>query len=180
MPKCTRYIADINQFLEQFTKNQPRPLFFQLAPHQIVSESDFITETKCQEIIRASLNLLKKKAPNYYALFCLFNKKIRVVDNLSTATANFKDNTIDYSSSMINEDPSTLIAAGIIHETIHFWQMESGSSVFLKYLEPGKWKRINHQQRELEAIRHEIQVLKLVGANRAEIKRNTLASTILL
>ena len=159
MPPSTQYIEDINQFLDQFTKKEPRSLFFQLAPHQITSESKRITQKECQKKIQDSLFLLKTKAPNYYALFCLFNKKIRVIDGDDVAAcANYVTNTIDYSWKEIRHQPCSEIAAGLVHETIHFWQRETGQNF------------ISKQEIELEALRHEIQVLKLVGANPALIR----------
>jgi len=157
-----------DHFQDQFTRHSNHTnLFFQLEPqHQIISESTLISTKDFRVIIKRCLLLLKQKAPDYYGLFCLFNIKIRATDEYETS-ANFDNSSIDIYGSL--EDRSdAAIAAVLIHETIHFWQDESGSPHF--GTEKQDWQDGNKQMCELEAIKYQLEILRRLGGAEDEIK----------
>lgn len=140
-------------FIDQFTYDQQTHgnLFFQLTGRRIISKSTIISEQEFKEKVNRSVHLLKTQAPQYYSLFCLFPKTICAVDSIPNAAAVHAANLIKIGTSFLKGSDSAL-AAVLIHETIHFWQRASHTPYDL-------------QQRELEAIHHQIEVSKLLGVS---------------
>lgn len=155
-------------FLDRFTQHSKRKnLFFQLGlQRQIISESALISTKDFRKTIKRCLVLFKQKAPEHYGLFCLFNVTICVTDKPNTY-ANFSNHSIDLSLSLVSATDAEIVA-GLMHETIHFWQQESESPHF--GTAQRHWQDENRQACELEAIKYELEVLRLVGGTEEEIK----------
>ncbi|MDF1678070.1 MAG: hypothetical protein P1U32_05185 [Legionellaceae bacterium] len=136
-----------------------------MTPHRIFSESTQITTQAFKHKIMRCLELLKQKAPDYYGLFCLFNICIRATDERETC-ANLENNTIDFNSNL-EEDSDTIVASEIIHETIHFWQDKTERFHF----DPQgiEWLNLSHKTMELEAFKHQIAVLELIGGEEEHV-----------
>lgn len=151
------------EFLTRFSVDHKkvRTVFFQLTEHQIRSDSEIISAKEFKAQMMRSLKLLKIKAPKYYGLFCLYNVPVILTDDLDNAfaQASIKKNCIEFSSAVLNtmgaEVCDEFVAATLIHEVIHIWQHQAA----LPHFESSR------QCQELVAYEHEIEVLRIFGAD---------------
>lgn len=118
----------------------------------IEGNAAYIADTEFKPKVTRCLNLIKKKAPQYYTWLLTYNLKIRAA---ARSGANFQNSAIDIARTTFNAS-DTWLASVIVHETVHFWQYRAG-----KY-QAG-------QVAEQEANKYQLNVMRLIGAPPSEI-----------
>jgi len=140
--------------IDDFLNNASRKKIF-FPTHQIISKEKYVSDMRFKAHVQKSLNLLRSNAPEYYSFFAQLNKTIRASN---TSGANRTNNSIDIGPRYF-ETSNAFLASMIIHETVHFWQYEKG------YIE-----QLSDQDSELEALKYQLNVLKLLDASKDEIQ----------
>jgi hypothetical protein len=119
---------------------------------QIEGNPLYIPAVQFTPKIERCLKLLKSKAGCYSTWFDAYALRIRAA---ARSGANFADKAIDIAKPTFDAS-DTWLASVLIHETVHFWQYQSGN------YKAGK-------PAESEANRYQLGVLQLLGAPQSEI-----------
>ena len=152
-----------HEFVDKFMdRSRNKHLFFELhAPHKIISDDE-----DCKVKINNCIDLLKRKSPKYYSLFCLFNKTICVTDELRCAAYLGRKNYIGIGRHALTYSDAFL-ASVLIHETVHFWQWAARRSDYWKI--EGHHYATKNQALEIEAIKYQLEALKELGGEEHEV-----------
>jgi len=164
-PKKYQYESE-SEVCKKFSLDLSQNRFFKShKTYQIVHDVKYVGLEEFTSKIERCIALLREKAPHYYALFCKYNIKIRSAEK---SCASFQKGSIDIGESWF-DTPDEELAGMLIHEIVHFWQNKNLPSASYWKFEGGKWQGIGHQKRELEALKYQVDVLKLLDADEYSI-----------